>query len=239
MMPDAGDIYEVIEGTWPPVSTHITGPWIIREGRGGGSRVSATTARQPVTADDLALAEDAMRALGQPLLFMIREGDTELDALLAAEGYTVFDPVNLYLAPVPAIAAERPPPVTCFTVWEPLEIMRDIWEAGGIGAGRQAVMQRAPLPKTGLFGRSNNSPAAAGFVALHKGIAMVHALEVLARHRRKGMGHHMMRQAAIWAMDQGATHISCVCRQENAAANQLYASLGMQLVGQYHYRKKE
>ena len=239
MMSDAAHIYDVIEGTWPPVSQKITGPWIIREGQGGGSRVSATSARQPVTADELPLAENAMRALGQPLLFMIREGDAELDVLLAEYGYEVFDPVNLYVAPVVEMAATRLPRVTCFTLWEPLEIMRDIWDAGGISAGRQAVMQRTPGPKTALFGRSNNHPAAAGFVAIHKGIAMVHALEVLPRYRREGMGRHMMRQAAFWAAEQGATHISCVCRQENAAANRLYASLGMTHVGEYHYRKKK
>lgn len=239
MMPDAAHIYGVIEATWPPASQHITGPWIIREGQGGGSRVSATLARQPVRADELALAEDAMRALGQPKLFMIRAGDAALDALLANAGYAVFDPVNLYLAPVADIAANRPPPVTCFTIWEPLAIMTDIWEAGGIGAGRVAVMHRAKGPKTGLFGRSNNRPVAAGFIALHQGTAMVHALEVIARHRREGMGRYMMQQAAIWAMDQAAGHIACVCRRDNAGANQLYASLGMRHVGQYHYRMKE
>jgi GNAT superfamily N-acetyltransferase len=238
MMPDAAHIYEVIKGTWPPVSTQIIGPWTIREGQGGGSRVSATSARQPVTADELPLAEAAMRALGQPLLFMIGEGDAALDIMLATKGYEVFDPVNLYVARVADIATKRPPPVTCFTIWEPLEIMRDIWSAGGIGAGKQAVMQRAPGPKTALFGRSNNRPAAAGFIAIHEGTAMMHALEVLTRHRREGMGRYIMQQAAFWALDQGAGYISCVCRRDNAGANRLYASLGMALVGQYHYRKE-
>ncbi len=238
MMPNSSHIYEVIEGTWPPAAKQTIGPWMIREGRGGGSRVSAANARQAVTAEDLPLAERAMRDLGQPKLFMIREGDGNLDALLAEHGYDIFDPVHLYVAPVAEMATKRPPPVTCFTIWEPLEIMRDIWNAGGIGAGRQAVMHRALGPKTALFGRSNNRPAAAGFIAIHQGTAMVHALEVLPRHRREGMGRYMMQQAAFWALDQGATHISCVCRQENIGANRLYASLGMTLVGEYHYRKE-
>ena len=48
-----------------------------------------------------------------------------------------------------------------------------------------------------------------------------------------------MLRAAAWARENGATHIAAVCTQENAAANALYASLGMALVGQYHYRIKE
>ena len=116
--------------------------------------------------------------------------------------------------------------------------MRDIWAAGGIGPARIDVLARADGPKTGLFGRSNNRPAATGFVAIHDRIAMVHALEVLERHRREGLGRHMMRQASFWAADQGATHMSVICTQANRGANALYTSLGMTLVGQYHYRRK-
>jgi len=48
-----------------------------------------------------------------------------------------------------------------------------------------------------------------------------------------------MAQAARWAARHDASHISAVCTQANAAANGLYTSLGMALVGQYHYRQKD
>ncbi len=99
-------------------------------------------------------------------------------------------------------------------------------------------MARAKGLKTGLLGRSKNRPAAAGFVAIHDRIAMVHALEVLGRHRREGVGRNMMRQAAFWAADHGATHMSVICTQANSAANALYSSMSYTLVGQYHYRRK-
>lgn len=238
MMPGVQQLYEVIEATWPAAAQTRIGPWIIREGRGGGQRVSATTAAGPVTAGDLPAAEAAMRDLGQPLMFMIRDGDDALDRLLEAAGYPVVDPVNIYAAPLNGLIAERPPRVTTFSIWEPLAIMRDIWAEGGIGPGRIDVMARAKGPKTGLFGRSNNRPAATGFVAIHNRIAMVHALEVLEQHRRGGMGRHMMRQAALWAADHDATHMSVICTQANTGANALYSSMGFTLVGQYHYRRK-
>ncbi|WP_371931703.1 GNAT family N-acetyltransferase [Roseovarius sp. MMSF_3305] len=237
-MPGVQHLYSVIEGTWPPASEARVGPWIIRDGQGGGQRVSAATAAAPVTLDDLPLAEDAMRQLKQPQLFMIRDGDTAVDTMLEAAGYPIVDPVNIYVAPVSELTTERPPRVSTFAIWEPLAIMHDIWAAGGIGPGRVEVMARAKGPKTGLFGRSNNRPAAAGFVAIHDRIAMVHALEVLARHRREGLGRHMMRQAAFWAADNGATHMSVICTQANQGANALYSSMGFTLVGQYHYRRK-
>jgi len=242
MMPSVQTLYDVIETTWPPASTHVQGPFTLRDGAGGGKRVSAattTTARQPVTAEELPAAERAMADMGQPPLFMIRNGDTALDTLLEAQGYDVIDAVNLYVGDVATLTAEPVAKVTAFCIWEPLAVMRDLWKMGGIGPERVAVMERATCPKTALFGRDNNRPAGAAYVGIHRGIAMVHALEIHPNHRRAGLGRHMMRQAAHWAADNGATQISAVCTQANANANALYSSLGMALVGTYHYRIKK
>ncbi len=239
MRPDIHTLYAVTEATWPPAARRALGPVTIRDGQGGGKRVSAATVVGAVTEADLDRAEAAMRHLGQVPLFQLREGDAALDAMLAARGYRTVDPVNLHVAPVAALTGERLPRVTTFTVWEPLEIMRDIWAEGGIGPARVAVMERVTGPKTGLFGRLKDQPAAAGFVALHDGIAMVHALEVRARHRRAGMGRLMMRQAAQWAAGQDARYLAVICTQANDGANGLYSAMGFSCIGTYHYRQKE
>jgi len=239
MTPDIHALYAVTEATWPPARHEAIGPVTIREGRGGGKRVSAATVAGAVTETDLDRAEAAMRALGQAPLFQLREGQGALDAMLEARGYRTVDPVNLHVAPVAALTIAKLPRVTTFTVWEPLEIMRDIWAGGGIGPARVAVMERVEGPKTGLFGRLRDQPAAAGFVAVHDGVAMVHALEVQARHRRAGMGRLMMVQAAHWAAAQGARYLAVICTQGNAGANALYSAMGFSCVGTYHYRQKE
>ena len=46
----------------------------------------------------------------------------------------------------------------------------------------------------------------------------------------------MTRAAAFWAQGQGVTWLTLVTTQVNTGANALYTSLGMTLVGQYHYR---
>ena len=66
----------VMEATWPPQHSHRLGPWTIRDGAGGGKRVSAASAGAEVSAADLPQAETAMRAIGQPALFLIRPADT-------------------------------------------------------------------------------------------------------------------------------------------------------------------
>ena len=149
------------------------------------------------------------------------------------------DPVNLYAQPIVALRDAPLPPVTTWTIWEPLSVMEEIWAEGGIGPARLAVMSRAAGPKIAILGRHDNRPAGTAYVALHRDIAMVHALEIRATHRRVGLGRHMMCQAARWAAAEGARHLSVICTQANQGANALYASLGMTLVGTYHYRIKE
>lgn len=231
--------FDAAEATWPAARTQTIGPWTIRDGQGGGKRVSAATASGPVTAADIPVAEAAMRQLGQPPLFMIREGEEALDDLLDDAGYTVIDPVIIYAAPVATVATTPPPPVSAFTPWPPLKIMEELWVEGGIGPARLAVMARVKGPKTALFGRSLDHSAGVGFAAIHEKIAFCHALEVAKRARRQGTAVNMMRAAAFWAQDKGAQTLAVLVTQANTGARALYASLNMQSVGHYHYRIKQ
>ena len=235
-LPTAQQLYSVLEGTWPAAAKRRLGPWMIRLDDSGSSRVSAATAEGPVTDADISQSEDAMRAAGQVPLFMIREGDAGLDALLADRGYAIKDPVNIYAGPAQDIATERPPPVTSFEVWPPLAAQVEIWAGGGIGAGRLAVMDRAPHPKTTLLGRMNDRPAGTVYVAVSADCAMLHALEIGEQHRGQGLGRYLTRAAAFWGLARGADYLTLVTTQANASANALYSSLGMSLVGHYHYR---
>jgi GNAT superfamily N-acetyltransferase len=239
MIPDIHTLYAVSEATWPPAHRERHGPVTIREGGGGGKRVSAATVSGDVAPDDLDRAEAAMRARAQAPLFQVREGEDALDAMLDARGYRLLDPVSLYVAPVDALTGIRPPRVSTFVLWEPLEIMREIWAEGGIGPAHVAAMERVEGPKTAILGRLPDQPAGTGFVAIHDGVAMVHALEVRARHRRAGLGRLMMAQAAHWAEAQGARHIAAICTQDNTGANGLCSGLGFVRAGTYHYRQEE
>jgi ribosomal protein S18 acetylase RimI-like enzyme len=142
----------------------------------------------------------------------------------------------MYAAPVSLIAIKRPPPVTTFEVWPPLATQAEVWAAGGIGAGRLNVMNRVRHPKTTLMGRVHDRLAGTGFVGIAGGCAMIHALEIAVDYRRRGLARHLTQAAAFWARDQGADYLTLVTTQSNTGANALYSSLGMALVGQYHYR---
>lgn len=179
-----------------------------------------------------------MRSLHQPDIFMIRDGDDSLDAALADRDYEIVDPVALHLIPAKNLTDKPVPPVSAFQLWPPLAIMADIWAGGGIGPARLQVMDRAKSPKTTILARANDQPAGTAFTALHENIAMIHAIEVVPAQRNQGVGCNIMRCAGHWAQDQGADWMALAVTKANRAGNALYASLGMQVVGQYHYRKR-
>jgi len=235
-LPDATRLIDVCEATWPPAGRQHLGAWTIRDGQGGGQRVSAATEDWPVTDADLSTAEDAMLALGQERLFQVRHGEERLDALLESHGYIVRDPVNIWAIDVARLTEEPIPRAAVYTMWPPLELVREIWQEGGIGDARQAVMERADCEKTAILVRLGDHPGGVAFVGLHQGVAMVHGLYVLPAQRRQGTGQLLVRAAAKWAQSHGAQVLSLIVTQGNHAANPLYTNLGFTLVGHYHYR---
>ena len=138
-LPSAELLYKVVEATWPAASRAMVGPWCIRDGAGGGKRASAATAEAAFGAADLDVAERAMKALSQQPLFMIRDGEVELDALLDARGYNVIDPVTLFAAPL-SVLADDAPKGKGFAMWPPLAITI----AGGVSGATILALYFAP-----------------------------------------------------------------------------------------------
>ena len=240
-MAGIADLMPVIAATWPAAETRQVGPFTVQSGAGGGQRVSAARLTDPAAEDATEAEIDAALSVqaefGQPSLFQVLGHQGALDARLAARGLILRDTTQAMVMPC-ADLAEAPPPVTCFAIWPPLAIQTEIWAAGGIGPARLAVMDRAAAPRMSFFGRANDRPAGTAFAAIHQRVAMLHALEIAPPHRRKGLAARMMRAAADWALGEGAETFAILVTGENRPALGLYASLGFQAVGQYHYRSQ-
>lgn len=230
------DYITAFEATWPARSRAPVGPFIYRDGAGGGSRTSAATLAGDVSSDALDQIEARFAADARPALFQIRTGEATFDALLAERGYTMFDPTLCLAAPIEAFAPSDPK--CSYVSWPPVSIQREMWAEGGIGPARLAVMDRACTPKTSLLGRIKDRPAGVGFVALSGSVAVLHALETTPSERRQGMAQILVRLAADWARAQGATALTLQVTRANTAALALYSSLGLHEIGQYHYRTK-
>jgi N-acetylglutamate synthase len=227
------DLFAALEATWPPADVIRLGPWRLKRGEGGGSRVTAATLEGPL--GDVPAAEAAMRGFGQRPLFMIREGEAELDCALGERRYAVVSPSLLMATPIAGVA-HAVADLTTIDCSAPLAAMVDLWTEGGIGPERMAVMARAPQPKAYFLGRLDERPAGVAFVGCAGPVAMVHALHVPARFRRRGLGARLSRAAADWGLAQGAETFALAVEESNASARALYEALGLRLVGRYHYR---
>ena len=235
--PSAERLFAAIDATWPPAETRVAEGWALRRGDGGGKRVSAASRAAGAPAlPDIVAAEAAMRAWGQPALCRLGEGEEALDAALAASGYRVVDPVAIHAARVSALTTDADETAKVIRISTRLAIAEEIWEAGGIGAARRAVMARAEGPRIVLLARIGDRPAGIAFAACDGEIAMLHAVEVLADHRRAGAGTRLLHGAANWAADQGAAWLALAVTEANAPARALYDRLGMGVAARYHYR---
>lgn len=225
-MIDRAALSLAMEDTWPPARSWRSGPATLRDGAGGGGRVSAATMDGPWSDADLARAD----------LWRVRAGEERLDAALAARGLERRDPTGIWSARVEALAPEAPPRATGFAIWPPIAIMRAMWNDGGVGAARLAVMTRAEAPRAGLLIRAADHAAGVAFVAARGPVAMVHAIHVVPALRRRGAGRLALAHAAWWARGLGATHLALAVTDANAPAVALYAAAGMKRAEGYHYR---
>jgi GNAT superfamily N-acetyltransferase len=230
------DIFEAIDVTWPAEEFLEIPKWRLRRSANGGKRVSAATAIGATNFSDIKLAENKMAQWYQDKLFMIKKNEILLDEALSASGYRVIDPTNIWSISSKNLSIQKTLPVKTFTIFPPLAIQRELWRASHIPPSRIEIMDRVKTHKTTIFGRINAKPAASAFVAVSNEVAMVHALVVDQKCRQQGMGKFVMQKVGSWAYQMGAESVVALCTEKNCSANILYKSLGMQVIGKYHYR---
>ena len=226
------------EETWPAAEYSDAGGFRVGRGFGAGGRVSSARAAGAWVPDDIRAAEAVHRAWNQQPMFRVLDTDRALIDALTAAGYRAETPTAIMQAQVAALTDQAIPYLTTFAVWPPLAIQRDLWSAGNIVPSRQAVMDRVTGPKTAILGRIDDRAAGAAFAAIHADVAMVHAVEVLPPFRRRGLAGWMMRQAAFWAGDGGATRVGLAVSRANAGARATWDRLGFSEVAGYAYYAK-
>jgi GNAT superfamily N-acetyltransferase len=227
-LPDIQSLYDVTDATWPSASVTAKNGWIIKNGAGGGKRVSAALMGDPdAKIND---AETAMLALGQDCLFQIRTDEGALDTALDQRGYELIDRVVLLVAPLSQLNQTN----DVQSSDKANAALTQIWADGGIGPARLNVMDRATCTKSII----HIDDRAVAYVGIHHGICMAHAVEVSKNHRRQGLGKQIMHAVAGWADQQGAAFLAVITVMDNTAARTLYQNLGMTEIGHYHYRIK-
>lgn len=230
-------LFTALSATWPSASVEARDGWLLREGAGGGKRVSAAMAAVPGDVPDIDMAIADMEARGQSPLFHLREADAALDGALAARRFQIVDRTLIYEAPAADLAGlALKPGLRWVEVNARLKLLEEIWAAGGIGPARLAVMARCAGPHAVIMARTDNAVAGCAHVAADGEIAMIHAAEVRAERRREGGGSALLAGAAHWALAQGAQTLALAVTEANAGARALYEKAGMQVSARYRYR---
>ena len=245
-LPDVALLTEALEATWPPAGLHGLGPVTLRDGAGGGQRVSAATVEGRATAAEL---DAAIAAMGTAPLFRIGPWTTpddaddalpddprlaDLDRALTDRGFRRHDVSLIYAAPVAALAGAQDR-AELSEHWPPTPDQRALWVDDGIGPERIAVMGRAAAPKAVLQLSLADEAAAVAFVAQAEDVVMLHALMVAPHLRRRGLARRLMAGAALWAETAGASCLALAVTAANRPARALYEDLGMVQQARYHY----
>jgi GNAT superfamily N-acetyltransferase len=223
------DLAAAAEATWPPRAVRHVGAFTLRDGGGGGQRVSAATAGDGWTPAAL----DALLADDGPALFRVAAGQQTLDRALQDRGFVARDATLAYV-----MAHGRPDPGDPDCAWPPAPDVAALWALGGIGAERLAVMDRVTGPRAALVCRDRGRPVAVGFAAVHGDWVILHALFAAPAARRRGHGRAILNAAGAFGAAQGATRTGLLVTAANAGARALYARAGMAEAGGYHYRQR-
>lgn len=234
---DARGLRAALAATWPAASSRRLGPWTIRQG-GGDPLASAAFADCVPDHADIAAMEAAQAALGQRPAVLVGDDEGGLDARLAEAGYHRGASLLAFAAPVTPLAVAPPRPERAILHWPPLAITGEIWAEGGLESSGAAPMDRVAGIRTVLLARAGDLPAGAAFAGVAGETVVVHRIAVRERLRRQGVATTILRSAALWAQDLGVARFSLAVDERNLAARGLAASLGMDVVGQFHYRIK-
>ena len=110
-------LHDVLDQTWPAAKHIPQDCWCLRLGKGGGKRVCAATLKGTFDSQSIDAAAQRMHDFGQPSLFMVRDGEHDLDAALDGCGYEICDPCNIYSTLISKLTTQTPPTVSMFNIW--------------------------------------------------------------------------------------------------------------------------
>jgi GNAT superfamily N-acetyltransferase len=223
------DFLAATEATWPPAATRRVGPFLLRDGAGGGQRVSAATVVDSWGPDDL----DAVIAAHDVRLFRVLDGQGDLAAALERRGFPAHDETVGYIC-----AADPDNAGPGAAEWPPAPDTRALWQQDGVGPDRVAVMDRVAGPKTALVIRDDNGAVAAGFAGVDGRWVILHALFVAPVARRRGFGAAILDAVGHFGAAHRADMTGLLVTAANAGARSLYRAYGMHDAGGYHYRRR-
>jgi ribosomal protein S18 acetylase RimI-like enzyme len=198
----------------------------------------------------LATVRDFYARRGLPARFQVGAAPrpVDLDGVLAARGWAVETPVDVFVAPSQEVAARtRREPRERLLV----EVVRGV-DPGWIGryadahahddATRRRVRAYGRLlagigpPVVTVAASVEDDPAGVGFGVVERGWLGVFGMGTHAAARRRGVATAVLHALAGVARDDGAERMYLQVERDNVGARALYARAGFARSYGYHYR---
>lgn len=232
---------------WPALAETPYDGWLLRFSRGYTRRAnSVNPARhgQLPLAEKIATCERAFDDAGLPIVFRIPSivADVELDAELAARGYTKSGKTSVRLADLADFTDDLDPRVAL------VPRASDDWRAAlarfnGLTdaqrEGHRAITDVIASPTMFAAARAGDAIVAVGFAVLQERFVCLNSIATDPAQRRRGWSRATTGTLLAWARGHGATHAYLSVEKANAPAIALYNGLGFRTeLYRYHYRAR-
>jgi ribosomal protein S18 acetylase RimI-like enzyme len=245
----------IAANAWLAAEVEACGGWQLRSTQGVTRRANSVWPNRDSGAlaieVKLAQVETFYAARNRPAIYQICDAmqPAQLDAMLAARGYTFEAPTFVQTVPL-ATLLERLPSLRHYPAFE-VEVSEEFdaqWfslycrleEVSTVAAPvRRAILERIAPTHGFVTLYAEGMPVAVGLGVVEAGWVGVFSMATLPAFRRRGAARAILRTLAVWAQLYDARHAYLQVMVDNLPAQQLYASAGFTTAYRYHYRVKE
>jgi len=238
---DVALLEELNFNAWPALRVVHYDGWLWRSAGRGTRRPNSINPLVRGAIDletKIATAERIYARWGRPTIFRLTPlAESELDTLLAGRGYVSEGETFVQVAEVAPLRPDADVRVA------PRAEPRWLASASGLKVlsaedeAAFAVQHRAVGVETGWAALDyGQETLAVGVVAIERGWAGLHGIQVAEHARRRGLGRRLSEALLAYAYDKGARRAWLQVEQTNAAAIAVYQGCGFATAYSYHYR---
>jgi GNAT superfamily N-acetyltransferase len=187
------------------------------------------------------VVEHFYRDRGLPVRFQLSPSaePADLDAHLAARGYAIDAPVDIYVAPTGRVlaASERAGlPAARILDAAGLDWIAALGESRARFEGYTRLFAAIDRDSAAAVVDVDGVPAAIGFGVRERGWVGIFGMATRSDARGRGAARAVLRAVAQWANDSGAPNLYLQVETDNVPARALYRSVGFVPNHGYHYR---
>jgi GNAT superfamily N-acetyltransferase len=245
-LPLGWQVEETELNAWPALKEIYLDGWVVRFSGGVSRRANSAN---PLSLGSrggdalIAACESHYRRHNLPTLFRIVSLlDPDLDARLAARGYTAEGETATLHGDIAAVPAAADPQVTLLPRprrrW--FAAMAALQDHGPAHArAYRRIVSRIAIPARFAMLIDDGAPAALAYGVMQHGLLCFESVVTDRARRRRGYSRRVLAALAAWGRQEGATGVCLQVQADNAPALPLYRSIGLTTeLYRYHYRRQ-